>query len=156
MRQLVVAAAIAAGIVAAGAGAGTNAARQRVAITTTPTTAVKTFVLEPLTEGRLKRDSGTVTWHRENERTLIRDGQQVDHWVGVGTFVGKYGTIVIRSRIDWLDAGRGHDAGVGTWKVIRGTRDYARVAGSGKSAHVWLPSGAAASRAEGFMVEEGR
>ena len=156
MRQLFVAAAIAAGIVAAGAGAGTNAARQRVAITVAPTSAVKTFVLEPLTEGPLERDTGSVSWQRENERTFVRGGQRVDHWVGVGTFVGKYGTIVIRVRIDWLDAGRGFDAGVGTWKVIRGTRDYARVAGRGRGAAVWSPSGAAASRSEGFMVKEGR
>lgn len=129
--------------------AGAVGAKQRVAITIRPP--VLTFVLTPMTEGATKRDSGTVSWQRESERVVMRDGQRVRQWVGSGTFVGKRGTIVVRFRIDWLDAGHGHDAGSGTWSVIRGTRDYATLTGGGRSAHVWLPGGPAASRAEGFV-----
>ena len=71
-----------------------------------------------------------------------------ESWPGV---VAKRGEIVTRFRIDWLDAGNGHNAGSGTWKVIRGTGAYANLTGAGRSAHVWLPRGPAASRAEGFM-----
>ena len=125
------------------------AAKQRVAITIRPP--VLTWVLTPLSEGATKRDSGTVSWKRESEGVVMRDGQRIERWVGIGTFVGDRGRIVIRFRIDWLDAGQGHDAGTGTWRVIRGTRDYATVTGGGRSAHVWLPRGPAAARAEGYL-----
>ena len=131
------------------AGAGTVGAKQRVAITIRPP--VLAFVLTPMTQGEIERDSGSVSWQRESERVLMRDGQRVLLWVGIGTFISKRGEIVTRFRIDWLDAGNGHDAGSGTWKVIRGTGAYANLTGAGRSAHVWLPRGPAASRAEGFM-----
>ena len=124
-------------------------AKQRVAITITPS--VGAFVLTPMTQGATKRDSGRVSWQRESERVLMRDGQRINHWIGTGRFNGKRGELFIRFRIDWLDAGNRHEAGSGTWKVIRGTGDYANLVGVGRSAHVWLPRGPAASRAEGFM-----
>ncbi len=131
------------------AGAGTVGAKQRVAITIRPS--VLTFALTPMTQGAIERDSGRVSWQRETERVLMRNGQRVRLWIGTGTFVGKRGEILIRFRIDWLDAGKGHESGSGTWKVIRGVGAYANLTGAGRSAHVWLPRGPAASRAEGFM-----
>ena len=140
---------IAAVTLSSAASAATVGAKQRVAITITPS--VGAFVLTPLTRGETKRDSGNVSWQRESERVLMRDGQRVELWIGTGTFIGKRGEFLIRFRIDWLDAGNGREAGSGTWKIIRGTGDYANLAGAGRSAHVWLPRGPAASRAEGFM-----
>lgn len=126
------------------------ASKQRIAITITPGT-VNTFVLTTPTEGVIARDNGLVSWFTEKETVGTRDGQQVRTWVGVGIFGAKRGELRIRFRIDWRNAGRGHEAGTGTWTVIDGTRAYKGVTGSGRSAHVWLPRGPVAARADGFV-----
>jgi hypothetical protein len=150
LRRMIVAGLIAAVAVSAAASAATGPARQRVAITVKPGV-VNTMVLNPLTQGELKRDSGTVTWQQESGRVVVRGGQRVEYWVGTGAFVLKQGRMLIRFNIGWLDAGRSHQAGTGTWKVVGGTGRYAKLTGGGRSAHVWLPRGPVAGRAEGFM-----
>jgi hypothetical protein len=96
-----------------------------------------TFVLTPLRAGALKRDSGTVsatvnTWRLEGKVAIL------DHFEG---FKGKRGSLVIRSTIKWVDAGNGQHRGTGTWKVMHGTGQYAKVTGRGMRKDVWREGG---------------
>ena len=61
--------------------------------------------------------------------------------------------VISVERLDWIDTG---DAfiGVGTWKVVRGTGEYAGITGSGRSAHVGHNHGNGAwyIRHDGFLT----
>jgi hypothetical protein len=135
-RHALLAALAAAVTVVSVATAGPEAAKQRVAIN------VKfhesTFVLSPFQAGALKRDSGTATELTDDTcRKVIRDGQQADVCSGGRwTLTGKRGTLTIRTLAEWVDPGSG-ECGVafGTWKVVRGTGQYARIIGGGRSAY---------------------
>jgi hypothetical protein len=88
-----------------------------------------------------------------SERVVMRAGQRVAVYDSiVETFKGKRGTLVIRSRIEYLDAGNGYHVGAGTWKVVRGTGQYARITGGGRRADVWLDRGPWSGRNEGFLT----
>jgi hypothetical protein len=140
------------------AAAGPDAAKQRVAITVTMMSGKA--VLTPLKDGALKRDSGTFrgVWSYTPDRTVMRDGQEIDIHSATWTFTGKRGTLVFRERGEWTDLGQdlnrdGSEDGiaVGTWKVVRGTGTYAGITGGGRSAHlgqgrVWV------MRYEGFLT----
>ena len=158
-RYAVVVALAAAVTLASIAAAGPGAAKQRVAITAkvVPTGAA---VLEPLQDGAVERDSGTFygKWSLTPDRTVMRDGQKVDIHTGLWTFTGKQGTLVFRERTEWVDIGNdsnrdGSDDGVavGTWKVVRGTGEYAGIAGGGRSGHEGLGRRWYA-RYEGFLT----
>ncbi len=131
------------------AAAGPEAAKQRVAIDM-KIYPQKTFVLTPLQAGPLKRDSGTISsnWLSISGRDVMRDGQKVTIYDGaVTTLTGRLGTLTIRDRNEWVDLGRdgngdGQDDGIGitTWKVVRGTGQYAGIAGKGRGAHIGLGS----------------
>jgi hypothetical protein len=136
--RMVVLVAIAAAVtfttVAAG---GTAATKQRVAITMK--FHASTFMLFPVQAGALKSDSGTITDNAPNApcRKVIRDGQEVNVCNGSRwTLTGKRGTLTIRAAQEWVDPGSG-GCGVafGTWKVVRGTGEYAGIAGGGRSAY---------------------
>jgi hypothetical protein len=137
-----------------GAAAGSDAAKQRVAITSqaAKTTDVSPFVLTPLQAGPLKRDSGTVSGALPAERVVMRGGQRVSIYEGVVTLKGKRGRLVTRYRSEYVDGGNGYHVGTGTWKVVRGTGQYARITGGGRSGHVWLDRGPWSSRDEGFLA----
>ena len=72
----------------------------------------------------------------------MRDGQKVTIYDGgVTTLTGKRGTLTIRDRNEWVDVsnentrdGYPHGVGIGTWKVVRGTGQYAGVVGKGRMA----------------------
>ena len=110
----------------------------------------KTFVLTPQQAGSLKSDSGTIrsNWLSIPGRKVMRDGQEVTIYDGaVTTLTGKRGTLTIRDRNEWVDLARdgngdGEDdgIGIGTWKVTRGTGQYAGIVGKGRMAHVGLGS----------------
>ena len=136
------------------AAAGPDAAKQRVAFTTqaAQTTTVSPGVFTPLQAGALKRDSGTLTGAIPPERVVMREGQRVSIYDGVGNFEGKRGTLVTRYRSEYVDAGNGYHVGTGTWKVVRGTGQYAGVTGGGRSGHVWLERGPWSSHDEGFLT----
>jgi hypothetical protein len=141
---------------AAAAAAGPDAAKQRVVLTTKGVASIPSsarFVLLPLQGGALGRDSG-----REGagalppERVVMRDGQKVTVYDRViETLEGRRGTLVIRSRIEYVEAGSGYHVGTGTWKVVRGTGDYAGVTGGGRRGDVWLDRGPWSGRNEGFL-----
>ena len=60
-----------------------------------------------------------------------------------------------RSRVEWIDVGNGYSIGNHTWKVVRGTGDYARLEGHGRGAVVGLPNGALKWRFEGLVGTQG-
>jgi hypothetical protein len=127
-----------------------DAAKQRVAIEM-KILPNATFVLTPLQAGAMKRDSGTVT---EGKTLSERNGITTGLW----TFTGKRGNLVLRERREWVQIGNdgngdGYDDAVafGTWRFVRGTGQYVRVAGGGRSGHeglgrVW------SARLEGFLT----
>jgi hypothetical protein len=131
------------------AAAETDAAKQRVAIDL-KIYPQGTFVLAPLQTGPLKRDSGTISHNFTSilGRDVMRDGQKVTIYDGgVATLTGKRGTLTIRDRTEWVHLeqdGNGDgqlDAiAIGTWKVVRGTGQYAGIAGKGRNGHVGLGS----------------
>ena len=141
-----------------------EAAKQRVAIDMKLCWAGKaepTFVLTPLQAGHLKGDSGTISsnWLSIPGRDVMRDGQKATIYNGAETtLTGKRGTLTIRDRNEWVDLGQdsnrdGESDGIGitTWKVVRGTGQYAGVVGTGRGGHVGLGSPWYA-RYEGFLT----
>ena len=134
----VVLVALAAITLTSAASAGPDAAKQRVAITSKGVlnaTAFGRFVFAPLQAGALKRDTGTET-SQWSERAVMRDGQQVTVQNYVTTREGKLGSFVVRSRIEYVDAGSGYLAGTNTWKFVRGTGQYAQLTGGGRGGDV--------------------
>jgi len=131
------------------AAAGPQAAKQRVAINM-KLYPQKTFVLTPLRARPLKGDSGTISsnWLSIPGRDVMRDGQKATIYNGAETtLTGKRGTLTIRDRNEWVDLGHdsnrdGESDGIGitTWKVVRGTGQYAGVVGTGRGGHVGLGS----------------
>jgi len=148
-RKLTAVAALAATAVtlAAVAAAGPVAAKQRIMIQ------VKGgFVLTPLTSGAIKRDTGAATVCCWTQRFITRDGQKIEINDPKMTLTGKRGTLVVRNRIEWVDIPDGWAVFTGTWKVIRGTGDYAGLAGGGRGAGVDLGNnGHVKMRFEGFL-----
>jgi hypothetical protein len=129
-----------------------TATKQRVAITAKA--GVDRFTLTPLRPGALGTDSGGVDWCCWSQRFLVRDGQSVEVNDPRATFTGKRGTLVLRFRIEWFDAGNGYTIGVSTWRVVRGTGAYKDVTGSGRGGSSWLPRGPVSFRAEGFLISK--
>jgi hypothetical protein len=137
------------------AAAGPNAAKQRVVIATKvlPNGA---FVLTPLQAGALKRDAGKATVAYGDPRIVMREGQSISIYRPTFTFEGKLGSLTIRERNEWVSAAplnaNGYpQVGIGTWKVVRGTGQYAQIAGGGRSGHAGLgPKWFA--RHEGFLT----
>ena len=122
------------------AAAGPNAAKQRVMITSQAahTTQVSPFVLTPLQAGAIKRDSGKlIGGSNATDRVVMREGQEVTIIDEVGTFKGKRGSFVTRTHAEWVDAGNGYNVASATWKVMRGTGQYAKITGGGRGASVW-------------------
>jgi hypothetical protein len=141
------------------ASAGPQASRQRVAITTQAarSTPVSPFVFIPLQSGTLKRDSGMATATFPPERIVIRDGQSVSIYDGGRvTLKGKRGRLVMSYHDEWVDSANGYHVATGTWKVIRGTGQYAHITGGGRSGSVALDRGPWSSRLEGFLTTQGR
>lgn len=107
-------------------------------------------VLAPLGDGALERDSGTFgpvegSWSLTPERTVMRDGQEVDIHTAVWTFTGKHGTLVLRERTAWVYVGNDSNGdgwidgiAFGTWKAVLGTGQYAGIKGGGRSGHEGL------------------
>jgi hypothetical protein len=137
------------------AAAGPREAKQRVAIVSKGTANASdgSFVLTVLQSGSLKRDSGTDSAVVPSERAVMRGGQRVSIYDPVfQTFTGKRGSLTIRSRIEYADAANGYHVGMGTWKVVRGTGQYAHIGGGGRSAGVYLDRGPWSGRSEGFLI----
>jgi hypothetical protein len=124
------------------------AAKQRVAI---QEKGQASFVLTPLTPGAIKRDTGTASFCCWTERHIMRDGQAIAINDPEITLTLKRGTLVVRNRIGFVDIPDGWAVFTGTWKVIRGTGDYAGLSGGGRRAGVMLPNGSVKSQFQGFL-----
>jgi hypothetical protein len=158
-RLTILFAVLAAVTLTAGAAARPDAAKQRVAINAKILPG-GTFVLLPLQAGALKRDSGTFygNWQTAPGRRVIRNGQEVGTYTNTWTLTGTRGRLTIRERIEWVHIGSdgngdGEEDGVatGTWRIVRGTGVYARIAGGGGSGHAGLGS-PWNGRFEGFLT----
>ena len=117
-----------------------EAKKQRIAFTTqaSHTTTVSPFVLTPLEAGAIKADSGKMIASSVSaDREVIREGQSVSIMSAPATLKGKLGTLVVRFRSEWVDAGNGYSVAIDSWKVVRGTGQYAGVTGGGRGASVW-------------------
>ena len=135
------------------AAAGPEAAKQRVVITSqaSQTTQVSPFMFTPLQAGALEGDSGTLTPRSDLGRTRTRTGR-ASRSMSTSEPKGKLGSLVIRHRTEYVDGGNGYHVGTGTWKVVRGTGQYAQITGGGRSGTVWLDRGPWSYRSEGFLT----
>ena len=151
--QAVLASLVAAIILTSVAAAGPEATKQRVVINM-KIYPQKTFVLLPLDAGPLDTDKGTISsnWTSIPGRDVMRDGQKVTIYDGaVTTFTGRRGTLTIRDRNEWVDVGNNDQIGISSWKVVRGTGQYAGIVGQGRGGHAGLGSPWYA-RYEGFLT----
>lgn len=144
---LAVAAAATLTLVAVAAG-GPIATKQRIAI---EHGTGSSFHLTPLTPGAVKPDTGTATFCCWTERHVVRNGEAVDLDNPQMTLTGKLGTLVARNVIGYVDVPGGWAVFTGTWKLVRGTGQYAGLAGGGRGAGISSPGGATKARFEGFL-----
>jgi hypothetical protein len=136
---------------------GPNGPKQRVAIISKGVDSDSgsgDFVLIPLQAGALTRDSGTGS-AVFSKRFVMSEGQRVQITGGVETLKGQRGSLKLRFRVEWVEAGNGYHVGTGTWKIVRGTGQYAQLAGGGRRGDVWLDRGRGpwSGRAEGFLTQ---
>jgi hypothetical protein len=109
------------------------------------------FVLTPLTTGAIKADTGAATFCCWTTRHIVRDGNTIDVDNPEMTLTGKHGTLVARNRIEWGDIPDGWMVFAGSWKVVRGTGDYAGLSGGGRAAGVVFANSKAKSQFEGSV-----
>jgi hypothetical protein len=152
VHRAVLAALVVAVTLASAAAAGPAATKQRLVIDM-KIIPQSTFALIPQQPGALKRDTGAIsgTWKSIPGRDVMRDGQEVTIYNGgVWTLTGKRGTLTIQERNEWVSVGNDDGVAMGTWKVVRGTGQYAGIVGKGRSGHAGLGSPWYA-RFEGFL-----
>jgi hypothetical protein len=153
MKALVVLVALAAAVTLSSvATAGPEVARQWVEITATGPpnpSGVFRFGFAP-GPGALKADSGTET-SVFAEHVVRRGGQSVNIVDWTTTSKGKRGTLVILARIEHVAVGNYH-VGTGTWKVLRGTGQYAKATGGGRVLNAFLTGQNLTERREGFLT----
>jgi hypothetical protein len=154
MMLLALAATVAATSVAA---AESKRVTQRVAISA-KNLANGQFVLTPLQSGTLKRDSGKASITFRDAGKVMHQGQSVSLYESTFIFKGERGSLTINERSEWVDVSNENAPGfdfrpavaIGTWKVVRGTAQYALIAGGGRSAHAGMGQKWFA-RQEGFV-----
>jgi hypothetical protein len=147
---MIVALAVAAATLAAIAAAGLDTAKQRIAIQVKGGT-TSSFVLTTLTSGAVKHDTGTATFCCWSRRSITRDGQSIEINNPQMTLTSKRGTLVARNVAEWIDVPDGWGIFTGTWKIVRGTGDYAGLTGGGRGAGVMLQNGITKAQFEGFL-----
>jgi len=110
--------------------AGSATRQQRVEITFH--SLAKTFELDPLTSGPIRRDSGTYSSCCWTRRFYTRDGQSIEIDNPTVTMKGKRGTFVWHELLTFVDINNGYDVATGPWTIVRGTRAYSRLHGHGR------------------------
>ena len=144
--------AVAAIVLSGVATAGPAASKQRIAITTAKGNGFS-FVLTPLTSGRVTRDSGSASACCWTQRFVTRDGQESEINNPLKSYAGKQGTFTMRLVINWINAGNGLTIGTGTWRIVGGTGAYKHLEGKGRIAVSWPDARSSwqSSRAEGLV-----
>jgi len=126
---------IAAAFAAVAAG-GTHSSGQRVRIDVLGSGSNTTFLLSPMSHGRLQRDSGPVTFCCWRSWKVTRAGAKLEVTNPRLTLVGTHGTLKIRNQIEWVGLPDDWSVWNGTWKVVGGTGAYAGLTGHGRDAGV--------------------
>lgn len=143
------------------ASAGSQATKQRISILADfdTQTGTATWQLIPLSAGPLKRDKGTSVGGGSIGAPKLLDGQRVIPITGSDSLTSKLGTLVISQKlvITYVDGiggavGNRYHAGIGTWRVVRGTGAYKGVTGGGRYADVGLPNGFVRVNQEGWVT----
>jgi hypothetical protein len=132
----------------AAASAGRVASKQRISIVHNGSS----FVLTPLSSGAVKRDAGSASFCCWSDRHTIRDGEAIEINDPQMTLTGKLGTLVARNTIGWVEISDGWSLFTGTWKVIRGTGQYAGLTGGGRGAGIQWPNDNEKAHFEGFLL----
>ena len=73
---------------------------------------------------------------RRDASGAARRDRELDHHLQ-----GQARQLVIRVRLEQVDAGNGYREGTGTWKVVRGTGRYTQITGGGRVGNAWVDSG---------------
>jgi hypothetical protein len=101
----------------------------------------ETFVLTPMTSGRIRADTGVVTFCCWSTTHVVRAGETLDVNDPHLTFKGTHGTLRFRNRVEFVDLPDGWSVFTGTWKAVGGTGAYGSAAGSGRVVGVSNASG---------------
>jgi hypothetical protein len=101
----------------------------------------ETFVLTPMTAGRIRADTGTLISCCWSTSHVVRAGERLDVNDPQLTFKGAHGTLRFRNRIEWVDLPDGWSVFTGTWKAVGGSGAYASLSGSGRVTGVSTANG---------------
>ena len=96
-----------------------------------------TFVLRPMSHGRVQPDNGLSTFCCWRSWSVTRAGAKLEVTNPQVTLAGKQGTLTIRERIEWVGLPDDWSVQTGTWKVVGGTGTYAGLSGHGRITSVW-------------------
>jgi hypothetical protein len=141
MRKTLTAAAVLVGLaIAAPITAGTPPGAQHIRIEASGAN-TQTFVLTPMTSGRVQADTGALTSCCWMTSHVVRGGERLDVNDPPLTFTGAHGTLRFRNRIEWVDLPDGWSIFTGTWKAVGGTGSYGSLSGSGRVAGITTADG---------------
>jgi hypothetical protein len=121
---------------AAVAAGGTDSSKQRVRIDVKGPDG-PTFVLRPMSHGRVGPDNGSSTFCCWRSWSVTRAGAKLEVTNPSVTLTGKQGTLTIRERIEWVGLPDDWSVQSGAWKVVGGTGTYAGLSGHGRVTSVW-------------------
>jgi hypothetical protein len=150
----VVAAAVVATTLTAGASGGHSLSKQRIAIEGTYNllTGEGTWVLLPLSRGALGKSSGKGVGTGVPQRPLLKKtGQRVIPITGEDLLTNDLGAIALTERVHSHDASRGYTADTGTFTFTGQLGVYEGYRGGGEVALIKLPNGNLVFRMEGYV-----
>lgn len=145
-------AALAAVLVTVAAG-GTDSSKQRVRIDVKGLDG-NTFVLRPMSHGRVQPDKGTSGFCCWRSWSVTRAGAKLEVTNPSVTLTGKHGTLTMRERIEWVGLPGDWSVQSGTWKVVDGTGAYAGLSGHGRVTSVWTHDQYLRVRFFGFLEQK--
>jgi hypothetical protein len=153
-KKLITAAVIAvvAAAVAGLASAGGAATHQEIAFSYANNSKM---TLTPVTSGSILADRGSTSWCCWSQKTVQRDGEQLDVNNPLATFVGKRGSLTWREQITWVDLTNGYSVATGTWKIVHGSGAYQHLAGHGHLAFIQNASDTTLSFRAVGLVDQG-
>jgi hypothetical protein len=125
---------LAAVVLAGDATASSPETQQRIVIAFHPRSG--TFVLTPITSGRIRTDSGTYGSCCWTRCFLSRDGQSIEVDNPTVSFTGKRGTFTWHERISYIDSNNDYTVATAVWTIVHGTGAYTHLEGHGQEAAV--------------------